>query len=140
MCFPNLIFRFKYSHVTLSSRVCSLCDRARLSCQLQLGLFCLPPSFFPRSSFLSSAPFLPLLSAHTQHTLAPCLLRARGCAGAHAMCPLPFSPCPLRSSVTCRQSPPRPYSCGQQAKRYRPEHQASAGRVPPVIGDPASRP
>ena len=77
------------------------------------------PSCFPRVFLPLFSPFLPLLSAHARstHWLTACC--APGLCRCSCYVPtVPFSPCPLRSSVTCCQSPPRPYSCGQQAKRF----------------------
>lgn len=128
--------------MTLSSRTCAPYDRARLSCLHSWGssVSSLPSSCFPRSSFLSSRPsFLFSLLTHAAHT-GSCLLRARTvqvlmlCAHCSL---LTLSPAQLSDMLSVT---PCPYSCGQQAKRFLDsEHQASAGRVPPVIGDPASK-
>lgn len=100
--------------------MCSLCDRARLSCLHSWGSsVSLPPFLLPSFFLPLFSPFLPLLSAHARstHWLPACC--APGLCRCSCYVPtVPFSPCPLRSSVTCRQSPPRPYSCGQQAKRF----------------------
>lgn len=111
----------KCSPVALSSRTCAHYVM-ELGCPVfTVGALLSPslPSCFPRVFLPLFSPFLPLLSAHARstHWLTACC--APGLCRCSCYVPtVPFSPCPLRSSVTCCQSPPRPYSCGQQAKRF----------------------
>lgn len=125
------------------THVCSLCDRARLSCLHSWGSsVSLPPFLLPSClpSSLLALPSSPLCS-RTQHTLAHCLLRART-VQVLMLCPhcslLTLSPAQLSDMLSVTPSPLLLWSAGQALPR--PEHQASAGRVPPVIGDPASKP